>query len=163
MRHFLKWFVTGGAEIKRDVDAASGVRIVTAHGSKGLEAPVVFLIDTTTLPKPESVFPITPSIMPKNVAVDESVPSPWIWQAHKTTSEQVGVASDLLMKDKLEEYYRLLYVAMTRARDELYIYGYSRYNAANEKSWYSLLWDKLITIDGATVVDDDTIRIIHDK
>lgn len=163
MRHFLKWFVTGGAEIKRDVDAASGVRVVTAHGSKGLEAPVVFLIDTTTLPKPESVFPITPSIMPKNVAVDESVPSPWIWQAHKTTSEQVGVASDLLMNDKLEEYYRLLYVAMTRARDELYIYGYSRYNAANEKSWYSLLWDKLITVDGATVVDDDTIRIIHDK
>ena len=43
--HFLKWFVTGDSEIKRDMDVSSGVRIMTVHGSKGLDSKVVFLID----------------------------------------------------------------------------------------------------------------------
>jgi ATP-dependent helicase/nuclease subunit A len=53
----LKWFITGGSEIKRDMDSAAGVRIATVHGSKGLEAPVVFLIETIRTPKdkPEKI------------------------------------------------------------------------------------------------------------
>ena len=49
---------------------------------------------------------------------------------------------------------------MTRARDELYIYGYTPNKNANEMSWYAMLWRTLGTIDGAQC-DDEKIRIIH--
>ena len=42
LRHFMKWFIEGGSEIKRETSAADGVRIATTHSSKGLEAPIVF-------------------------------------------------------------------------------------------------------------------------
>ena len=42
LHEFLKWFITGGSEVERDMDAASGVRIVTVHGSKGLDAYWVY-------------------------------------------------------------------------------------------------------------------------
>ena len=54
-KHFLKWFVASNSEIKRDMDASTGVRIVTVHGSKGLEAPVIFLIDTVRVPNTEKI------------------------------------------------------------------------------------------------------------
>ena len=56
--HFIKWFITGDSEIARDMDSSNGVRIVTVHGSKGLEAPVVFLVDTIHMPKPDKIIPI---------------------------------------------------------------------------------------------------------
>ena len=62
------------------------------------------------------------------------------------------------MSDKISEYYRLLYVAMTRACDRLYIYGFTPYKNAPEIAWHSQLWDKLQHMPGATVTDDK-IRI----
>ena len=56
LRDFIKWFITGDSEIKRDMDANQGVRIMTVHGSKGLASPVVFLIDTVFVPKQESIL-----------------------------------------------------------------------------------------------------------
>ena len=162
LHHFLKWFITGGSEIKRDINASSGVRVATVHGSKGLEAPVVFLVDTTRIPSGDSVVSITPEIAPKNVPVDASAPTPWLWVANSVPSERLGVANDAAMAGRFAEYYRLLYVAMTRARDELYVYGYVSGKNANAKSWYALLWDTLKTIPDATV-EDDKIRIIHGK
>ena len=127
--HFLKWFITGGSEIKRDLDATDGVRIVTIHGSKGLEAPIVFLIDTTNTPKTEHLIPIPQQDLPV-----------WLWTPRGDNSAIRNQASDTAMQTRLEEYYRLLYVAMTRARDELYIYGYSTYKNAKDYSWHSQLW-----------------------
>lgn len=162
LRHFLKWFITGGCEIKRDINASEGVRISTVHGSKGLEAPVVVLVDTLRMPRTDSIVSITPEIMPKNIRYNSGVPSPWIWLPKKISSTKLEVATSAAAKIRSAEYYRLLYVAMTRARDELYIYGYTPDKNANEKSWYSLLWNTLQTIPGA-VTDDDKIRIIHGK
>ena len=160
LRHFLKWFITGGSEIKRDMNATSGVRIATVHGSKGLEAPVVFLIDTTRTPENEKILPIVPEIMPANVPINTTMPTPWLWLPNASTSNNCAIASDALMKTKMEEYYRLLYVAMTRARDELYIYGYTSGKNANEMSWHALLWNVLGNIDGA-VSDDEKIKVVH--
>ena len=61
---------------------------------------------------------------------------------------------------RLEEYYRLLYVAMTRARNELYIYGYTSNKNANDLSWHSLLWRVLGTLEGADC-NNERIRIVH--
>lgn len=161
LRHFLKWFITGGSEIKRDMNATSGVRIATVHGSKGLEAPVVFLIDTTRTPDSERILPIVPEIMPANTPVNATMPTPWLWMAPSSASSiNTDVAADSLMNTRMEEYYRLLYVAMTRARDELYIYGYTSNKNANEMSWYANLWRVLDGLDDA-VADDEKIRIIH--
>ena len=162
LRHFLKWFITGGCEIKRDINASNGVRVATVHGSKGLEAPVVFLIDTTRTPSGDDVLSITPEIMPQDPHFDISVPLPWLWVVHALQSERLSVARNAAMLDYFAEYYRLLYVAMTRARDELYVYGYTPDKNANEKSWHSLLWNTLQTVPDA-VVDDKKIRIVHGK
>lgn len=160
LRHFLKWFITGGSEIKRDMNATSGVRIATVHGSKGLEAPIVFLVDTTRMPESERILPIVPEIMPANVPINTTMPTPWLWLPNAATSNSCAIASDALMKTKMEEYYRLLYVAMTRARDELYIYGYTSGKNANEMSWHALLWNVLGNIDGA-ISDDEKIKVVH--
>ena len=113
LRHFLKWFITGGSEIKRDMDAANGVRIVTVHGSKGLEARVVFLIDTVRTPKSEKILPI-----PGNAHTE--FPNAWLWTPRGDTSCARDTAANALANVRIAEYYRVLYVAMTRARDELY-------------------------------------------
>ena len=162
LRHFLKWFITGGSEIKRDINASSGVRIATIHGSKGLEAPVVFLIDTTRVPSADDVLSISPEIMPRNVRYNGDMPTPWLWTSHVAPSENVMVAKDADISKRFAEYYRLLYVAMTRARDELHIYGYTISKSAHEKSWYSLLWDTLKK-DPCAVVDNDKVRIEYGK
>ena len=156
LHEFLKWFITGGAEVKRDMDAATGVRIVTVHSSKGLESPVVFLIDTVGTPDAENIIPLP--IENKTEFVQ-----PWIWRTGGTTKTQsVKSALDAQQELQLAEYYRLLYVAMTRARDELYIYGYTPYKNAKPLSWHANLWrvfSKLYnTPDGA-----EYIRIQHDQ
>ncbi len=162
LRHFLKWFITGGSEIKRDINASTGVRIATVHGSKGLEAPVVFLIDTLRVPRGDNVVPITSDIMPKDMEYDPNIPPAWLWVPRQVPSVNLETATDALSNIRFAEYYRLLYVAMTRARDELYIYGHTSDKNANEKSWYALLWDALGTL-GDAVVKEDNIRIIHGK
>ncbi len=150
LHHFLKWFITGGSEIKRDMDASNGVRIVTVHGSKGLEAPVVFLIDTVRTPKSENILPL-----PNAQSTDE-YPAPWLWSPRATDSAHYKDASAHLMQSKVAEYYRLLYVAMTRARDELYIYGYTPHKHAPEIAWHTQLWNVLGGTD-----DKETIRITN--
>ena len=43
---FLQWFVSGEVEIKRDMGKGNQIRVMTVHGSKGLESPIVILPDT---------------------------------------------------------------------------------------------------------------------
>ena len=162
LHHFIKWFITGGSEIKRDINASSGVRIATVHGSKGLEAPVVFLIDTVRMPSADDVLPITPEIAPKNIPFDTNLPMPWLWALQTGCSEKISLARDVNLGVRFAEYYRLLYVAMTRARDELYVYGYTPDKNANEKSWHSLLWNTLKGIQDVAE-NDNKIRIVHAK
>ena len=157
--HFLKWFITGNSEIKRDMDTASGVRIMSVHGAKGLEAKIVFLIDTTRMPKPDSLFQITPAEIP---AEFRNFPTPWIWTSVSKTSdgcEKRAIAEAQHDREKIAEYYRLLYVAMTRAISRLYIYGtVSNATHAPDKSWFTQLWRVLSSVPTATH-SDDYIRI----
>ena len=65
---------------------------------------------------------------------------PWLWVPHSDNNAQRADAAAALNKIKTSEYYRLLYVAMTRARDQLYIYGYTPYKNAPENAWHTQLW-----------------------
>ena len=149
--HFLKWFITGDSEIKRDMDASDGVRIMTVHGSKGLASPIVFLIDTLTVPKPKIV--LNTNYLHNNPEYDL-----WLWKT--ANSDIIDSVVEKNKNDDIAEYYRLLYVAMTRTRDRLYIYGCDG-ERIPENAWHSKLWNVLSQIADARI-DDDTIRITND-
>ena len=149
--HFLKWFITGDSEIKRDMDASDGVRIMTVHGSKGLASPIVFLIDTMTVPKPETI--LNTNYLHNNLNYDL-----WLWKT--ASSDIINSVAEKNKQDSIAEYYRLLYVAMTRSRDRLYVYGCDS-DHASEIAWHNKLWTVLSQIKDAKV-DNDTIRITND-
>lgn len=165
MRDFIKWFITGGSVIKRDMDAAPGVRIVTIHSSKGLEAPVIFLIDTVRMPKIENVFRITPELQSAKIrAHGNGLPTPWIWFPRQNKSaDAYQIAASSRARAQTAEHYRLLYVAMTRAINRLYIYGYAtRNNNATDLTWYYELW-RVLSNDKYAQKIDNGIRIQNVK
>ena len=123
-------------EIKRDMEQKRDeVRIMTVHGAKGLQAPIVFLPDTCMLPRRQgaSIY----SLARHGVPPEEI--GHIVWPAGGNTLAHIEEAKAVLRKAELEEYHRLLYVAMTRARDRLYICGWSQKDAPDKASWYELV------------------------
>ena len=135
---FLHWLETGETEVKREMESGRDeVRVLTVHGAKGLEAPVVFLPDTCTLPG-EKMDPHIHWAGPgdSNDGDGEFV----LWRPSKNDEEKVS--TDLHKRARLEierEYRRLLYVAMTRARDRLYVCGWHTGKNRKDGCWYDLV------------------------
>tara|TARA_R110002110_G_scaffold415612_7_gene652236 strand:+ start:43230 stop:46721 length:3492 start_codon:yes stop_codon:yes gene_type:complete len=147
LQGFLHWVAAGQAEVKRDLDQTSGaVRVMTVHGAKGLEAPIVFLPDTTRLPR-----------MLPNILWDEDSRGPyflWLPRADDADARTQAVR-DRVRARRDEEYRRLLYVAMTRAEERLYVCGW---NAPAEGSWYDLVRPALAPV--ARVVEAPVLASI---
>ena len=123
-------------EIKRDMEQKRDeVRIMTVHGAKGLQAPIVFLPDTCMLPRRQGASIYT--LLRHGVPPDEI--GHIVWPAGGNTLAHIEEAKAVLREAELEEYHRLLYVAMTRARDRLYICGWSQKDAPEQASWYDLV------------------------
>jgi ATP-dependent helicase/nuclease subunit A len=115
---FLVSLRRGASDQKRETDqAAREVRIMTVHGAKGLEAEIVILADACShrSAPPPPVYFVHPA---------KGAPAVPIW-AVKGTSRLPAIAEvkDSLKSEENRELGRLLYVAMTRARDCLYITG----------------------------------------
>ena len=123
-------------EIKRDMEQKRDeVRIMTVHGAKGLQAPIVFLPDTCMLPRRQGA---SIHLLARHGVPPEEV-GHIVWPAGGNALEHIEEAKDLARKAELEEYHRLLYVAMTRARDRLYVCGWSQKEAPEKASWYELV------------------------
>ena len=126
---FLDWLARGNTEIKRDMERGRNeVRVMTVHGAKGLEADIVILPDTTTLPDPPSrkghlLYDETDVLFPL---------------AEAEASERVKAAKRAEQEETLREHRRLLYVALTRARDRLYVCGFENRRGVRDGSWYEL-------------------------
>ena len=134
LQNFLHWLTEADAEIKRELDhgdAQSGgqVRLMTVHASKGLEAPIVFLPDTVSLPLPQHV--------PKLQWSKEGLP---VFIARKPEFGAAGGLWQMTHKKQREEYRRLFYVALTRASHRLYLCGWlnKKTDEAPAGSWYDL-------------------------
>ena len=149
---FLAWFAGGDVEIKRDPSAAAdSVRVMTVHGAKGLEAPLVILADATAdpdklgSPNPPLGFPVegraVPLIRPKK-------------------AERCEPFTTLMAREEeldRAEHMRLLYVALTRAEEWLVVTGI-RKRTDSERSWHQVVRQALERL--GSVADADG-KLVH--
>tara|TARA_B110000879_G_scaffold39463_1_gene55231 strand:- start:24116 stop:27556 length:3441 start_codon:yes stop_codon:yes gene_type:complete len=140
MQGFLSWIERGGIKIKRDMEqGADMVRVMTVHGAKGLQAPIVFLPDTCqTITMNDKVF-----------WLEEKRNRNLLWVKNKET--RIGVGSNAY-EERLsaikDENKRLLYVAMTRAEDRLYVCGWENKKSRKNDCWYDLIRSPFSKMDG---------------
>ena len=147
LQGFIDWISSDEVEIKRELEQseADAVRIMTVHGSKGLQAPIVILPDTVRVVSVKNE---------SGILWDDLFYYPLSSQDYDDTCRKIKESE----KEKaLQEYRRLLYVALTRAEDLLIICGY--YNSArskpHEESWYKICERSLKEI--GTPTDDNIV------
>ena len=147
---FISWILQDEVIIQKEMEQGESdtVKIMTVHGSKGLQAPIVILADTTKI---------------KN----KSRKSEFLWDKDNTFYFPLSAGSydakcnkikDANLEADFDEYRRLLYVALTRAEDRLYIAGFSKTNVS-EQSWYKLLADNL---KSNVPLEEGDKRIVYD-
>jgi ATP-dependent helicase/nuclease subunit A len=129
LQGFLRWLTAAETEVKRDFAARprDEVRVLTVHGAKGLEAPVVFLPDTISVPD-------------QRVALLWSKPDELpLWKPPGDHAASLYGAEKSAWRDRqLQEYRRLLYVGLTRAQDRLYICGWQTLKRPQDVCWHTL-------------------------
>ena len=128
LQGFLRWLAAGDIEVKRDFDqrGREEVRILTVHGAKGLQAPIVFLPDTLQLP----------AQLPRVLWSDDGLP---LWRGNGGAAPALDAAKTAAEQLRAEEYRRLLYVAMTRAEDRLYVCGWQTSRDPPAGNWHELV------------------------
>ena len=139
LRVFLSEFRANELAIKRDMDAERDeIRVMTVHGAKGLEAPIVYLPDTAGAAvdarRLNPVFDLARG-------TDAFLP---VWSPAKATdSERIAAARREAIAREEEEHRRLLYVALTRPRDRLYIAGTTAKGKRRDGNWYDMIAEGL--------------------
>ena len=143
-------------EIKRDMESGqNAVRIMTVHGSKGLQGNIVFLPQTRFIARRHAPF----------IWLENKWPL-WV-MGHEDRSLQIN---DLLQQSDQkedEENKRLLYVALTRASDRLYICGYENARKPAPDNWYDLICESLTDYppdkDGIIRIESPQKRAVEEK
>ena len=133
LQGFLHWLRRNAAEVKREQDvAADAVRIMTVHGAKGLQAPLVIVPDTTALPPDEGGL-----LWAGDPGTRRAVPifSP----RRELRCASVRQLRDAATARRLEEHNRLLYVALTRAEDRLVVCGWQTARTMADNCWYRMV------------------------
>ncbi len=148
LQGFMAWLRAADTEVKRDMEISRDeVRVMTVHGAKGLEASVVFLVDTTTSPSDTQRLKLIN--LPQGNAGPHA-PGVVVWAGRKAEDPSSVVAARAAMiADTEDEYRRLLYVAMTRAADRLVVGGClpGNMNTVRKLSWYDLITKGLANSD----------------
>jgi ATP-dependent helicase/nuclease subunit A len=151
---FLSWFSRGIVDVQRDPgQPANEVRVMTVHGAKGLEAPVVILADATADPARIGRIPLT-----LDHDIEGSV-VPLLRPKKEERRPPFDEAIEREEKRDLEEHLRLLYVALTRAADRLIVSGVAPRpkkdgsDPRSPKSWH-LIVEQAMAAQGAVLVDE---------
>jgi len=136
LQGFAAWLRAADTEVKRDMEISRDeVRVMTVHGAKGLEAAVVFLVDTTSSPSDTQRLRLIhlPGVNSNEVVV---------WAGRRADDPApVAAAREKMLGETEDEYRRLLYVAMTRAADRLVVGGCKpgNMNSVRKLCWYDLI------------------------
>ncbi len=152
LQGFIQWFDANRSDLKREAVASDTlVRVMTVHGSKGLQAPIVILADATGNPEngKDSGLVLEEDANPA-IAHRHKVPILPVPKAQR--AGRLSEAFDRAAAEEMEEHWRLLYVAMTRAEEALFIGGAlgRREKEPAEQSWYR----NLMPLFGDEMVDD---------
>ena len=135
LQGFMAWLRAADTEVKRDMEISRDqVRVMTVHGAKGLEAPVVIMADTTTSPSDTQRLRL--------IHLPQDGGKVMVWAGRKADDPPcVADARKAMLEETEHEYRRLLYVAMTRAADRLIVAGCmpGNRNSVRENSWYDLI------------------------
>lgn len=139
LQSFLSTLERSKPDIKReqeqDLDA---VRIMTVHASKGLEAPIVFLVDPGSAPYHASHA--DQLLEYQNPEHQNHLPSAFFWLPNASFHHQISQSiKDEDAKRAEEEYRRLLYVGLTRAADRLVVCGYRGVRELKEPTWHEMV------------------------
>ncbi len=157
LQGFLHHLRQSGAEVKREAEGSGGaVRIMTVHGAKGLQAPLVVLPDTTAMPPDEgrlawTTDPLTGTVLP-------------LWAPRRElTAPSVLALREAGRAERLREHNRLLYVALTRAEDRLVVCGWRTRRPVDEACWHSLVERGLQRLEAGTNTFGawDGERLVH--
>jgi ATP-dependent helicase/nuclease subunit A len=148
LQGFLHWLVVGDFEVKRELEGAGDtVRVMTVHGAKGLQAPIVILPDTLRVPRLQDQW--------LWYTADDGSDIP-LWAASSKAADRVSAQARAEAKRRQDqEYRRLLYVAMTRAEDRLVVCGWQQRRAGTAGNWYELIRNGLAPIAGPQPMPDD--------
>ncbi len=143
LRGFLSWFEDRAGEIKREMDRTEdAVRVMTVHGAKGLEAEIVFLIDAHRKPDLRYLGPV---FSLENDPTAAALQASALATSKDRDCAATAAAREAAKHKQYEEYRRLLYVAATRAREQLFICGVESgkekdpmAKPVGERSWHAL-------------------------
>ncbi|WP_027053831.1 double-strand break repair helicase AddA [Mesorhizobium erdmanii] len=140
---FLSTLENAGPEIKREMDQTRDeVRVMTVHAAKGLEAPVVFLVDGGSAPFSDQHLP---RLMPFASSGRHWDGKGYLWRSASDVANGFSKAAAARARELADdEYRRLLYVGMTRAEDRLIVSGYHGKRAPNTGTWHSIVSRALI-------------------
>ena len=144
---FLAWFGQGEVEVKRDPSAPSNaVRVMTVHGAKGLEAPLVILADATHDPA---------KVGGTSTILDLPIPGvgdvPIVRPRKDECAPVFRQIIDGARESELQENWRLAYVGLTRAAERLVIAGVKPKREVPEGSWHAASARALQTLGAAGV------------
>jgi len=147
LQSFVQKMKLSGASIKREQEeAGDSVRIMTVHGAKGLQAPIVVLPDTTALPDArETLFWLE---SPGGVSVPVFCPRVAVRPAAVARAQMAD------RERQQAELNRLLYVALTRAEDELLLCGVQGGKAVPGSCWYRAIEAGVARLGG--VLDEES-------
>ncbi|MCP4184395.1 MAG: UvrD-helicase domain-containing protein, partial [Hyphomicrobiales bacterium] len=140
LQEFIHVLETSAPDIKRELDLQKDeIRVMTVHSAKGLEAPIIFLVDPGA---PAFSSHHRPSVL--RIDCNATTPA-FLWQPGKDDGSELTAAIQAQFQQKAEEEYRrLLYVAMTRAEDKLVVCGYANRNTGSLTTWHKMVKDSLI-------------------
>lgn len=134
--------------IKRDMESgANTVRVMTVHAAKGLEAKIVFLVDDCTV--------FVARHEPQIFVLESKVPGKRTvaWSPRKELDcAAVAAAREREREASFKEYKRLLYVALSRAEERLYVAGFHRRQEPDKDCWASMIQAALAGEAGAEEV-----------
>ncbi|WP_184005475.1 double-strand break repair helicase AddA [Stakelama sediminis] len=153
LQRFLDWFDRGEVEIVRDPSQPrDAVRVMTAHGAKGLQAPLVILADATVDPTQNRR-----DILNWRPEEGEGPRLPIFRPRADERGGPLGEALAEAERKELEEHWRLFYVAATRAEEQLWIAGSLGPRAKGvppELSWYAAAAGAMDVLEVAEAEED---------